>query len=78
MARRKAKSDEVRLQELDDQIAEIESRKASLDSKIKDLKIQKQAILDTQNAKKLEELQDFISKTGKTPDEIMNILKEKI
>lgn len=78
MPRGKAKSDEEKLQELDQQIAEIESRKAALDDKIKDLKNQKKAISDAQNAKKLEELQQFISQTGRTPDEIMAILKEKI
>lgn len=78
MPRGKQKSDEQKLQELDNQIAEMESRKATLDDKIKSLKADKKAILDAQNAKKLEELQEFISKTGKSPDEIMAILKEKI
>ena len=78
MPRGKAKSDEEKLQELDRQIAEIESRKVALDDKIKDLKNQKKAICDSKNAKKLEELQQFISQTGRTPDEIMAILKEKI
>lgn len=78
MPRGKAKSDEDKLQELDNQIAEMESRKASIDNKIKDFKAQKKAIIDAQNTKKLEELQEFISSTGKSPDEIMAILKEKI
>lgn len=78
MPRGKAKNDEEKLEELDNQIAEIESKKAALDEKIKDLKAQEKAILDVQDAKKLEELQEFISKTGKSPDEILSILKEKI
>lgn len=78
MPRGKQKSDEQKLQELDNQIAKMESRKASIDNKIKDLKAQKKAIIDAQNAKKLEELQSFIESTGKSPDEIMVILKEKM
>jgi phage shock protein A len=53
MSRGKQKSDEQKLQELDNQIAEMESRKASIDDKIKDLKAQKKAIIDAQNAKKV-------------------------
>ena len=78
MPRGKPLSDEQRLQKLDDQIAAEEAKKVKIDEKVKDLKAQKQAILDSQNTKKLEELQEFISKTGKSPDEIMAILKEKI
>ena len=78
MPRGKQLTDEEKLQRIDDQIADEETKKTKIDERIKDLKAQKQAILDTQNQKKLEELQEFIGKTGKSPDEIMAILKEKI
>lgn len=78
MPRGKQLTIEEKLQRIDDQIADEETKKSKIDEKIKDLKAQKQAILDAQNQKKLEELQEFISKTGKSPDEIMTILKEKI
>lgn len=78
MPRGKQLTDEEKLQRLDDQITDEETKKSKIDERIKDLKAQKQGILDAQNAKKLEELQEFISKTGKSPNEILNILKEKI
>ncbi|HBC31612.1 MAG TPA: hypothetical protein DC024_10280 [Clostridiales bacterium] len=78
MPRGKQLSDEEKLQRIDDQIADEETKKSKINERIKDLQAQKQAILDAQNQKKLEKLQEFISKTGKSPDEIMAILKEKI
>ena len=78
MPRGKQLTIEEKLQRIDDQIADEETIKSKIDEKIKDLKAQKQAILDAQNQKKLEELQEFMSKTGKSPDEIMTILREKI
>ena len=75
MSRGTQKTDEERLQTLNDQITEMESRKATIDEKIKSLAEQKQVILDQQQQKKLEEIQKFISKSGKTPEEILEILK---
>ena len=77
MPRGKAKSDEEKLQDLDRVIAETEAKKASLDTKIKNLKAQKQAISNAQKQKKLEELQEIICKTGTTPDELLSLLKKK-
>jgi hypothetical protein len=68
MSRGKQKSDEEKLQLIDDQI----------DEKIKALNGQKKAIFDEQQQKKVEALQEFIDKSGKSPDEIMAILKEKV
>ena len=78
MPRGRQKTDEQKLQELDDQIVAEEAKKVKIDTKIKDLKTQKQAILDAQKAKELEKLQELISKTGKSPKEIMALLKKTI
>lgn len=78
MSRGKQKSDEERLQLIDDQIAAEEAKKSKIDEKIKALNDQKKAIFDEQKAKKVEALQEFIDKSGKSPDEIMTILKEKM
>ncbi len=78
MSRGKQKSDEERLQLIDDQIAAEEAKKSKIDEKIKALNDQKKAIFDEQKAKKVEALQEFIDKSGKSPDEIMAILKEKM
>lgn len=78
MPRGKQLTIEEKLQRIDDQITDEETKKSKIDGKIKDLKAQKQAILDAQNQKKLEELQEFISKTGKSPDEILGILKKQL
>ena len=75
MSRGTQKTDEERLQILNDQITELESRKTTIDEKIKSLNEQKQVVLDQQQQKKLEEIQKFISKSGKTPEEILEILK---
>ncbi|MGX8701349.1 hypothetical protein [Caproiciproducens sp.] len=75
MPRGASKTDEQKLQALDDQISEMESRKAKIDEKIAELNEQKQAIIDEQEKKKLVELQNLINKIGKTPEEIINILK---
>lgn len=75
MPRGAQKTDEEKLQILDDQIAEMESRKTKLDEKIREFNEQKQTILDQQQQRKLEEIQKFILKSGKTPEEILEILK---
>ena len=75
MSRGIQKTDEEKLQILDEQITELESRKLKIDEKIKSLNEQKQAVLDQQQQKKLEELQKFISRSGKTPEEILEIIK---
>jgi uncharacterized protein YoaH (UPF0181 family) len=78
MARGKQKSDEEKLQLIDNQISAEEAKKSKIDEKIKALNGQKKAIFDEQQQKKVEALQEFIIKTGKSTDEIMAILKEKI
>ncbi|HHV32970.1 hypothetical protein [Caproiciproducens sp. LBM24188] len=76
MPRGVQKTDEQKLQILDAQIAELESRKTKIEEKIKALNDQKQVIFDQQQQKKLEELQKFISRLGKTPEEVLEILKK--
>lgn len=78
MSRGKQKSDEEKLQLIDDQISVEEAKKSKIDEKIKALNGQKKAIFDEQQQKKVEALQEFIDKSGKSPDEIMAILKEKV
>ena len=78
MPRGKQKSDEEKLQLIDDQISVEEAKKSKIDEKIKALNDQKKAIFDEQQQKKVEALQEFIDKSGKSPDEIMTILKGKI
>ncbi len=75
MPRGTQKTEEQRIQFLEEQITEMESRKAKINEKIKELNEQKQAILDSQQQKKLEEIQKFILKSNKTPDEILEMLK---
>ncbi len=75
MPRGTQKTEEQRIQFLEEQIMEMESRKAKINEKIKELNEQKRTILDLQQQKKLEEIQKFIMKSNKTPDEILEILK---
>lgn len=75
MSRGVQKTNEERLQILEEEIAELEFRKSKIDEKIKSLNEQKQVILDQQRQKKLEELQSFIVKLGKSPEEILELLK---
>lgn len=78
MPRGKQKSDEEKLQLIDDQISVEEAKKSKIDEKIKALNDQKKAIFEEQQHKKVEAIQEFIDKSGKSPDEIMAILKEKM
>jgi septal ring factor EnvC (AmiA/AmiB activator) len=78
MPRGKQLSIEEKLQRIDDQISVEEAKKSKIDEKIKALNDQKKAIFDEQQQKKVEALQEFIDKSGKSPDEIMAILKEKM
>lgn len=78
MPRGKQLSIEEKLQRIDDQISVEEAKKSKIDEKIKALNDQKKAIFEEQQHKKVEAIQEFIDKSGKSPDEIMAILKEKI
>ncbi|MGX8709701.1 hypothetical protein ACRQU7_13270 [Caproiciproducens sp. R1] len=75
MSRGTQKTDEERLQILDEEIAKLESRKIKMDEKIEGFNKRKEAILNQQKQKKLEELQKFISKSGKSPEEILEMIK---
>lgn len=75
MSRGVQKTDEERLQLLEQEIAELESRKSRIEEKIKGLNERKQEVLEREHQKKLEELQSFIGSLGKSPEEILSILK---
>jgi septal ring factor EnvC (AmiA/AmiB activator) len=77
MPRGVVRSDEDRIAEIDTAIADLEDKKEKLQEKIDDLDKQKQDILEAQKQKKINELLDLIEASGRTPDELIAMLKEQ-
>lgn len=75
MPRGVQKSIDDRLLEIGEQISEMEVRKEKIQEKIKELKQKKETVLSDQRQKRLEELNDALTQSGKTPEEILQILK---
>jgi septal ring factor EnvC (AmiA/AmiB activator) len=76
MPRGVIRTDEDRIAEIDTAIAGIEDKKGKLQAKIDELAKQKQDIMEAQKQKKVDELLGLIEASGKTPDEIIAMLKE--
>lgn len=75
MARGVQRTDEEKLELLDKDIQEMIEKRNKIQSKIDDLNEQKQELLDAIEQKKLTEIATIISKSGKTPDEILAMLQ---
>ncbi len=71
------RTDDERLQIINQDIAEMTNRRNTIQAKIDKLNAQKKEILVSIEQKKLAELADVLAKTGKTPDDILNMLKAK-
>jgi septal ring factor EnvC (AmiA/AmiB activator) len=76
MPRGVIRTDEDRIAEIDTAIAGIEDKKGKLQAKIDELAKQKQDIMEAQKQKKVDELLGLIEASGKTPDEIIAMVKE--
>jgi septal ring factor EnvC (AmiA/AmiB activator) len=76
MPRGVIRTDEDRIAEIDTNIAELEDKKEKLQAKIDELTKQKQDIIEAQKQKKVNELLGLIEASGKTPDELIAMLKE--
>lgn len=75
MPRGQRKTDEDRLKDFDAQIAEMIQKRDAIQSKIDELKTQKQELLDEIQNKKLAEIAKILQETGKTPEEVIAMLK---
>ncbi|WOC31831.1 MULTISPECIES: hypothetical protein [Caproicibacterium] len=69
MPRKKAKTLEERIEELDGDLNELNARKAKLDEKIEELTGQKQELLNKIEAQKLAELQAALQRSGLTVED---------
>lgn len=75
MPRGVQKSIEDRIAAVESEIDELVARRTNIQSKIDDLESKKQALLDEQEAEKLKEIQKIIAASGKSTDEILQMLK---
>lgn len=75
MPRGVQKSIEDRVAAVESEIDELVARRTNIQSKIDDLESKKQALLDEQEAEKLKEIQKIIAASGKSTDEILQMLK---
>ncbi len=76
MPRGVQKSIEDRIAAVQSEIDELTARRNNIQSKIDDLETKKQAIFDEQETIKLKEIQKIIAESGKTPNEVLQMLKE--
>ena len=77
MPRGAKKSEEQLLESIDKEIAEMESRKTKIDITLKNLNEQRKEILQSIKTKKLAELAKVLDQTGKTPEDILEMLKSE-
>lgn len=75
MARGVKQTDEQKLESIENQILEMEDRKAKIQATISNLKAQKKEILDSIEQKKLSEIAQLLEASGKTADDVLAILK---
>lgn len=75
MPRGVQKSIEDRIAAIQMEIDEMVVRRNNIQSKIDDLEAKKQALFDLQQAEKLKEIQKIIAASGKSTDEILQMLK---
>jgi predicted nuclease with TOPRIM domain len=75
MPRGVQKTDEERLEIVEREIATMEERKAKIQNAISDLNSQKKEILKDIRLKKLEQISQVLDETGKSPDDVLELLK---
>lgn len=78
MPRGVQKSIEDRISAIQDEINEMTERRDNIQAKIDELEAKMQSLLDEQEAKKLKEIQKLISQSGKSPEEILDMLKTAV
>lgn len=78
MPRGVQKSIEDRISAIQDEINEMTERRDNIQAKIDELEAKMQSLLDEQEAKKLREIQKLISQSGKSPEEILDMLKTAV
>lgn len=76
MPRGVQKSIEDRIAAVQSEIDEMLVRRNNIQSKIDDLEAKKQSLLDEQENEKLKEIQTIIAASGKSTDEILQMLKD--
>lgn len=76
MPRGVQKSIEDRIAAVQSEIDEMLVRRNNIQSKIDDLESKKQSLLDEQENEKLKEIQTIIAASGKSTDEILQMLKD--
>lgn len=74
MPRGTAKTDEQKLEVIEVQLSELETRKGKIQNSITELNSQKKQILSSIRAKKLDELSKVLDEAGKTPDDVLRML----
>lgn len=77
MARGVQRSPEERIQSLYNQIADLETKKSTIQSKISDTKNQILEIEREIKAKQLSELQNVLDSTGLTPEQLIALAKKQ-
>lgn len=75
MPRGVQKSIEDRIAAVQSEIDEMIVRRNNIQSKIDDLEVNKQSLLNEQETEKLKEIQKIIASSGKSTDEILQMLK---
>jgi predicted nuclease with TOPRIM domain len=75
MARGIRQSDEEKLQSIDQELATMEDKKAKIQNSINELNNERKEILNSMRIKKLELISQVLEETGKTPDDILEMLK---
>ena len=76
MPRGTTKTTEEKLKIIEQEITEMEERKAKIQSKISDLNSQRKELQSMIDQKKLIELSNIIEQSGKSPEEILAMLKQ--
>ncbi len=61
---------------IDDQIAEIQQKIQNYQTKITELNAQQKSLLASKEKAEMDELYQFVKKTGKTPSELLSIFTQ--
>lgn len=75
MARGATKTDEQKLAIIEQELATMEDRKAKIQNTISELNGQRKEIQKSIHLKKLEQLSKVLDETGKSPDDVLELLK---
>lgn len=77
MARGVKQTDEEKLEVIEKEIAELESRKAGIQAKINERKESKRELENTIKLNKLSSIQEVLDSTGMTPEDLLELIKSK-